>query len=173
VRRWSTIHLGGRTYSVPARLIGHTVEVRQHPAVVEVFYRGEPIEQMPRLRGREHRIDYRHIIASLVRKPGAFARYRYREELFPSLAFRQAYDALVATQGDRADVDYVRILHLAAQTSETQVAATLAGLLADRAGLDYARVQALVRPPTPTIPVVRLPVPDLAQYDALCFGGGR
>ncbi len=42
----------------------------------------------------EPAIDYRHDIGSLVRKPGAFARYRYREELFPSFAFRQAYDAL-------------------------------------------------------------------------------
>ncbi|MCC7179920.1 MAG: IS21 family transposase [Acidobacteria bacterium] len=173
VRRWSTIHLGGRTYSVPARLIGHTVEVRQHPALVEVFYRGTCVERMPRLHGRDARIDYRHISGSLVRKPGAFARYRYREELFPSLPFREAYDALVQTHGERADVEYVRILHLAAQTSEALVARTLRGLLADGDDVAYARVQALVRPPTPTVPVLHLPAPDLAQYDALCFGGAR
>jgi hypothetical protein len=74
VRRWSTIYLGGRTYSVPARLIGHTVEARRHPRVVEVRYRGEVLETMPRLRRRDHRIDYRRIIGALVRKPGAFAR---------------------------------------------------------------------------------------------------
>jgi hypothetical protein len=32
------------------------------------------------------------VIWSLIRKPGAFARYVYREEMFPSLAFREAYD---------------------------------------------------------------------------------
>jgi len=37
-------------------------------------------------------IDYRHIIWSLVRKPGAIARYRYREDMFPTLVFRRAYD---------------------------------------------------------------------------------
>src|SRR5262245_12069186 len=80
VRRWSTIRVGGRTYSVPSRLLGHTLEARQHPRTVEVFYHGHLIETMPRIRGDvEHRIDYRHIIGSLVRKPGAFARYRYRE----------------------------------------------------------------------------------------------
>ena len=43
-----------------------------------------------RLVGRNlHRIDYRHVIWSLVRKPGAFARYVYREEMFPSLVFRR------------------------------------------------------------------------------------
>jgi hypothetical protein len=45
------------------------------------------------------------VIWSLVRKPGAFARYRYREELFPTLVSRRAYDALRAGRGDRADVD--------------------------------------------------------------------
>ena len=58
---------------------------------------------------------------SLVRKPGAFARYRYREELFPTMTFRRAYDALVGWRGDRADIEYVRILHLAASTMESDV----------------------------------------------------
>ena len=89
VRKWSTIRVGGRIYSVPSRLIGHTVEARQHPSAVEVVYGGRVLCTMPRLRGAAgHRIDYRHIIGSLVRKPGAFARYRFREELFPSLTFR-------------------------------------------------------------------------------------
>jgi hypothetical protein len=174
VRRWSTIHVGGRTYSVPSRLIGHTVDVRQHPAVVEVRYRGELIEQMPRLRGgQDHRVDYRHIIHALVRKPGAFARYRYREELFPSLVFRHAYDALIRTHGERADVEYVRVLQLAATRGEASVARTLAGLLTDRRPFDYGTVQAQVSPAMPTIPQLTLPVPDLAVYDALLQGGTR
>jgi hypothetical protein len=170
VRRWSTIHLGGRTYSVPSRLIGHTVEARQHPGIVEVRYRGDLIESMPRLRGRDHRIDYRHIIGALVRKPGAFARYRFREELFPTLTFRRTYDALVGSHGERADVEYVRVLHLAATTGEARVATTLDALLDARRGFDYALIQALVAPPTPRIPEVLLPMPDLAAYDALIGG---
>jgi hypothetical protein len=108
-----------------------------------------------------------------VRKPGAFARYRYREELFPALTFRRAYDALVASHGERADVEYVRILHLAAVSGESAVRETLDGLLTDARPFDYALVQALVTPPTPTIPTVRLPTPDLTVYDALLCGGGR
>jgi hypothetical protein len=174
VRRWSTIRVGGRTYSVPSRLRGHTVEARQYPTTVEVRYGGQVIETMPRIRGAaDHRIDYRHIIRSLVRKPGAFARYRYREELFPSLTFRQAYDALRVTHGERADVEYVRLLHLAATTSERAVDATVTALLRDGQRLDYARLQTLVTPATPRLPVLHLPVPDLAHYDALLLGGGR
>jgi hypothetical protein len=174
VRRWSTIRIGSRTYSVPARLIGHEVEVRQYPDMVEVHYRGQLAAHMPRLHGpKDHRIDYRHIIWSLVRKPGAFARYRYREELFPSLVFRQAYDALHAARGERADVEYVRILHLAASTLETTVESALAALLAAGAGFDYAAVKALAAPETSAVPVLGLPAPDLGVYDRLLVGGTR
>ncbi len=172
VRRWSTIRVGGRTYSVPSRLIGHAVEVRQHPDVVEVRYGGTVVATMPRLRGEATaRIDYRHVIWSLVKKPGAFARYRYREELFPSLAFRRAYDALREARGDRADVEYVRILHLAASTMEATVEQALVEVLEAGAPFDYAAVRALASPEKPAVPVVNIPAPDLAAYDGLLQGG--
>ena len=172
VRKWSTIRVGGRIYSVPSRLIGHMVEARQHPSTVEVLYGGRVLCTMPRLRGAaEHRIDYRHIIGSLVRKPGAFARYRFREELFPSLTFRAAYDALGRTHGERADIEYVRLLHLAATTGERRVEATLRARLEAGDPCDYARVQAQMCPSDPTIPVVHVPRPNLEQYDALLSAG--
>jgi hypothetical protein len=171
VRRWSTIRVGGKTYSVPSRLIGHEVEARQHPDVVEVYYRGRLVETMPRIRGEgEARIDYRHVIWSLVRKPGAFARYRYREELFPTLVFRRAYDALQAARGDRADVEYVRTLHLAASTLEANVERALVTLLERGEPFDYAAVKALASPEQPRVPVVAIPAVDLGAYDQLLGG---
>lgn len=171
VRRWSTIRVGARTYSVPSRLIGHEVEARQHPDVVEVLYRGRLVETMPRVRAEGGaRIDYRHVIWSLVRKPGAFARYRYREELFPTLAFRCAYDALCARRGDRADVEYVRILHLAASTLEADVERALVVLLDAGAPFDYAAVKALAKPDQATVPQLAIPAVDLATYDQLLGG---
>ncbi len=77
------------------------------------------------------------------------------------------------THGERADVEYVRLLHLAATTSEGQVDATVTALLRDGQPFDYAGVQTLVTPATPSLPVLRLPPPDLAHYDALLRGGGR
>ena len=174
VRRWSTVRVGSRTYSVPSRLIGHRVEVRQYPDVVEVQYRDRLIETMPRLRGHhEHRIDYRHVIWSLVRKPGAFARYRYREDLFPSLTFRRAYDALREHRGERADIDYVRVLHLAASTMQADVERALETLLTRAEPFEYATVRALAAPLDPVVPEIRIPEPDLRIYDALLAGGGR
>ena len=168
VRRWSTITVGGRIYSLPSRLIGHEVEARMHADVVEVRFADKLIETMPRLRGEDaHRIDYRHIIWSLVRKPGAFARYRYREDLFPSLAFRRAYDALRDGRGDRADVEYVRILHLAASTMESTVEHALDELLERGKSFDYIAVKALCNPEKPAVPVIAINAPDFASFDAL------
>ena len=125
-----------------------------------------------RLPGRnKHRIDYRHIIWSLVRKPGAFERYKYREELFPTLTFRRAYDALVAgLSGWDADVDYLRILHLAASTMEVEVEAALELLLEQGVVPRTERVKALVSPSTPEIPEMQEYTVDLGDYDALLRG---
>jgi hypothetical protein len=173
VRKWSTIRLSNKTYSVPSRLRGHEVEVRQFADVVEVVYQGTVVERMPRLRGgREHWIDYRHVIWSLVRKPGAFARYRYREELFPTPVFREAYDALSRSRGERADVDYVRTLHLAASTLECTVEQALRELLEQRVPFDYAMIRERAIPTQPEIPKLATPeVPDLRVFDALLAEG--
>ena len=156
----------------PAQLMGHTVEARVHPNVVEVRYRDQVVQTMPRLREEdEHRIDYRHVIGWLVRKPGAFARYRYREDLYPSVTFRRAYDALVRTHGERADVEYLRILHLAATAGEARVADGRSRAVLDQVGgFDYVTVQAQVAPPVLTVPVIHIPAPDLTVYDALRAG---
>lgn len=172
VRCWSTISVNKRIYSVPSRMIGHQVQARQYADVVEVYYKGRLVQTMPRLRGDQTaRIDYRHVIWSLVKKPGAFARYRYREELFPTLVFRRAYDALTSTHGDRAHVEYVRVLHLAASTMECTVEAALVELLGEGGRFDYAAVKARVKPETPSIPEMAPLRPDLAIYDSLLAGG--
>ncbi len=173
VRTWSTIRVARRWYSVPSRLIGHTLEVRQYPDHLEVFYGDSLTLTLPRLRGgQEARIDYRHVIWSLIRKPGAFARYKFREELFPSLTFRRAYDALVRWRGQRADIEYVRILHLAASTLEGPVERALEALLEGGGRFDYVAVKERVAPRPVQIPEVSIGEVDLTVFDRM-LGGGR
>ncbi len=87
VSRFSTLQILGKRYSVPSRLIGTTVLVRVRAETVEVYVGTSQVLTLPRLQGATtHAVNYRHVIWSLVRKPGAFAHYRYREDLFPSLA---------------------------------------------------------------------------------------
>ena len=175
VRKWSTIRVNSRTYSVPSRLMGVEVDVRLYPEHVDVYYKGHLVESMERVRGKgEALIDYRHIIGSLVRKPGTFARYRFREQLYPTHTFRLAYDAMWGWKGERADVDYVRILHLAATTMEADVERALKRLLESRVRFDYAVVKQLAAPATPEIPALELSGEvDLGVYDRLLAGGAR
>jgi len=168
VRRWSTIRVVNHAYSVPARLIGERVRVHLHHDHLEVYYAGKLVERLPRLRGqRGARIDYHHVIWSLVKKPGAFARYRWREELFPSLVFRRAYDALRSFHGERADAEYVRILYLAAVSGEEVVERTLAELLDGGERFDSDRLRYAASPERPSVPEIAIGAPDLKVYDAL------
>ena len=110
-------------------------------------------------------------VPALVRKPGAFARYRFREQLFPTRQFRLAYDALKQWRGERADVEYVRILHLAAQTMATTVDSALSLLLETCQPFDYAEVGDLAEPRPPAAPALVLTgTPDLKIYDSLLTG---
>jgi len=169
VSGWSTIRVKHNSYSVPSRLIGEQIKVRIYESCLEVWYGGERQLAMERLLGRnKHRIDYRHIIWSLVQKPGAFARYKYREELFPTLVFRKSYDALCATLPVwDADVDYLRILHLAASTMEAEVEAVLELLLEQKQTPQIDRVKTLVSPKAPPLPEIPAYEVDLEDYDAL------
>ena len=103
-----------------------------------------------------------------MRKPGAFAAYRYRDELFPTTIFRQAYDRLRSDGAKRADRDYVRILHLAASTSEAEVETALQIVLEVGKTPTFATVRDLVQVPTMRqIPTIEVPPLDLSAYDQL------
>ena len=138
-----------------------------------MYFGGKLIERLPRIRGqRPARIDYRHVIWSLVRKPGAFARYCWREELFPTLVFRRGYDALRGFHGERADAQYVRILHIAATTGEAVVERALSEVLDSGQRFDAERIRRMVRPEQPSLPSVTIAEPDLKVYDSLLEGVG-
>ena len=174
VTSWSTIRVKKNTYSVPSRLIGERVRVRIYDERLEVFYGDKQQLVVERLLGSNgHRINYRHIIWSLVKKPGAFARYRYREDLFPTLTFRRAYDALADKHDERlADIAYLRILHLAASTMESQVEAALMVLLDAGAAIDVEAVRVRVLGvEKPSIPEMAAPEIDLDAFDRLIGGG--
>jgi hypothetical protein len=115
----STIRVNHNTYSVNSRLVGEWVEARLYHERIEIWYAQKQAETLPRLRGEgNHSIQYRHIIDSLVRKPGAFRNYRYRSDMFPTLGFRICYDALKRQRPLSADKEYLKILHLAAKGRE-------------------------------------------------------
>jgi hypothetical protein len=171
VSEWSTTRVKHCAYSVPSRLIGEWVRARIFEDRIEVWFGDKLQLACDRLRGRNlHRIDYRHVIWSLVRKPGGFARYVYREEMFPSVIFRRAYDAIQTPHhGTKGDLEYLRVLHHAATTMESDVEAALSLLLAEGKAITADAVKAMVNAHdgSAEVPSLVAPIVDLRSYDAL------
>jgi hypothetical protein len=146
VSKGSTILIRKNIYSVHSRLRGEHVTVRVYAEYLELLFGGTIIERLPRLRGdSKHKINYRHVIDWLVRKPGAFANYRYRSDLFPTSQFRIAYDLLCEQCPLRADKEYLQILYTAAYGSEETVNKALQRLITEGLTPTNTGVCALVK----------------------------
>ena len=168
----STIRAGRNVYSVNSRLIGERVRVRLYADQIEVWYAQRCVERIPRLRGEgKHRIEYRHIIEWLVRKPGAFENYRYREDLFPSSRFRLLYDGLKGRHTvQKASREYLTVLKLAATEGESLVDRALESLLKLGGPISASEVEMIVAnwkaspPPRTQVHIEKV---DLSRYDGL------
>jgi hypothetical protein len=166
----STIRIKKNVYSVHSRLINEQVNVRLYADHLQVWYAQRQIEKIARLRGEgNHYIQYRHIIDWLVRKPGAFENYRYREDLFPSSRFKMAYDDLKSRYGRRADKEYLQILYLAAKETESGVDDAIRWLMDQNQSISFDAVETIVitNQRIPQATDVVMEVVDLSLYDSL------
>ena len=156
-------------YTVSSGLKGKWVKVKVYEWRIEVWYANEQVETLPRMTGiHRYRINYRHVIDSLLRKPGGFRNYRYREDLFPTSVFRQAWEALDRRLPPRkADLTYLRILKLAARGFESDVAQALETLLANPGEWDDQHVVEMVQPVSASIPDLQQQAVNLNVYDLL------
>jgi hypothetical protein len=166
----STLNISHNVYSVHSRLIGERVEVRLYSERIEIWYAQRRVDQFPRLRGeKRHNIQYRHIIDWLVRKPGAFENYRYRDDLFPTTRFRIAYDYLQKHNHSRASNEYTQLLHLAAMESEEGVDNALRILFETGEIISLKAVESILKSNEkyPSIKDVRIDEVNLSGYDKL------
>jgi len=167
----STIRVKDNVYSVHSRLIREKVTVRIYAERLEIWQGQSHIENIPRLLGSgKHKIQYRHIIDWLVRKPGAFENYRYRSDLFPTSRFRMAYDMLKRDHAfQKASREYLLILSLAAKENETAVDEVLRCLFEWNCPISAKAIEDLIlssRKPRPLTDVSIRPV-VLHAYDCL------
>jgi hypothetical protein len=93
-------------YSVPSRLIGHRLRARLYDDRIECFLGATALMTLRRGRPhpsgkRGHVVDYRHVIHALRRKPMALLNLVYREQLFPRRAYQRAFEALLASDGEK------------------------------------------------------------------------
>ena len=171
VSRFSTIRVLKNSYSVHSRLIGEKVDVRIYAEHIEAWYAQRRIEILPRLRGENgHYINYRHVIDTLVRKPGAFENYRYKDDMFPTSQFRIAYDVLRNQHGiKQANKQYLKILELAAKENQTSVNEALRFLINHADAIDFDTVEQMVKSEQqpPAVTDVCIGEVDIDGYDCL------
>ena len=164
------------TYSVPSRLMGAEIKVKLHSEYLELYYGKNVTEIIPRVRGEyKYFIQYRHIIEWLVRKPGAFENYRYKDALYPTSYFRMAYDALCENMSlKKATTEYLKILHLAAKENETKVNEVLKQLITNDHDFQYLLVEEKVKQDNGITQIrdVQIESVDPAQYDNLLMYKG-
>jgi hypothetical protein len=164
----SIIQLLEKPYTVPSRLIHYTLKAYVYPDEIVLFYGNKQLQRMPRNHGDAiDGINYKHLIDSLVRKPGAFANYRYQAAFFPRLCFRKAYDVLCESRPASADRIYLKLLQLAKIQSEQQVADAIELLIEEKQLPLLESVKELIDAYQTERRVVQVIEPSLSDYDSL------
>ena len=170
VGKSSTLNIQHNTYSVHSRLIGEKVQARIYVDHIEIWYAQKMVERILRQRGTsKHRIDYRHIIDWLVRKPGAFENYRYKKDLYPSSWFRIVYDWLRSNMPLQANKHYVKILYYAAKEGQTITESAIRYLLKHGKELTALNIKSQIDEQFKLPPITEVIVNNnnLESYDTL------
>lgn len=173
VSKYAIFTVKGVQYSAPSQLIGHRLMVRQYAQHIECWLGGQCVLQRERATHRDgqrhpRNIDYRHLVAALKRKPGAFARWVLRDAAFPRAVYRQTWERLAAAKPEReACKTIVGLLALAADGHEAQLADELEQLIELDQLPDLNALGALLAPPARDVPDVAVELPALAGYDEL------
>jgi len=171
VKSDSVIRVKRNAYSVSSKYIGLRLEVRIHQDHLELWYQNECLERMPRQFGcGKENIDFRHVIDSLVRKPGAFVNYKYVNHMYPTTRFRMAYDGLLKNTTEASAVkQYLKLLYAAKHEGLDLVDDTLRWFLAQGQAIKVDDVLKVVASkhqlPAPT--AVNVEAPDLSTFDSL------
>ena len=95
----STIEVKRVLYTVDSRLIGERLRLHIFDERIEGYVGSVRALTLPRVYAVSHErrarcIDYRHVIASLARKPQAFRYSQLRDELLPNATYRQIWAEL-------------------------------------------------------------------------------
>ncbi|WP_418317605.1 IS21 family transposase [Piscinibacter sakaiensis] len=173
VSKYAIFTVKGVQYSAPSQLIGHRLTVRQYAQHIECWLGGQCVLERSRATHRDgqrhpRNIDYRHLVAALRRKPGAFARWVLRDAVFPRDIYRRTWERLSAALAEReACKTIVGLLSLAADGHEAQLAEELEQLIELDQLPDLNALSALLKPPIVELPAVSVQLPPLQDYDVL------
>jgi hypothetical protein len=181
VRSTSTIEVRSVTSSVPSRLIGQQVTVHLRHDRLDLFLRIQFVETLPRLHrragasGRLRRIDFRHVIDSLRRKPRAMLRAQLQADILPGETWRRGWRQLLAAlPPDEAAKVMVDSLHVAARENDLAGVERYLRRQLRRGALNLTALRDHygLRPPRGLAALPQLDIPEhtLSSYDELLGG---
>ena len=167
VSSFGTIRVKKVAYSVHSRLKNSKVRVRIYEDKIMVFNRKNHLLTLKRKHGTGYSIDYRHVIRTLRRKPGAFANCQYKDQLFPQEVFSLTYESLRTKYGERVgDREYLEILNLAAMEGEDKVAGILQEIFQKNGVPSVESIKVKLNLPR-SFPEVKISQPEFSMYDSL------
>lgn len=174
VSKFGLISIKTAQYSVPSRLVGHRLKVRLYDAHLEAWLGGVKVFECERLRSSAQtkhpkRIDWRHMLPSLRRKPGAFARWMLRDTMFPRSEYAQTWKRISQQLSEREACRLmVSLLDLADRANVvTELAVTLSTLSERNELPDIETLRAQFAPRPTLMPFVEVTLPKSAVYDVL------
>jgi hypothetical protein len=170
----STIQVKRVLYTVPSRLIGESLRVHIYDNRLEIHLGAIHTVTLARIFASDHnhrarRVDYRHVVASLERKPQAFRYSQLRDDLLPNELYKSLWGWLDLEMAPRkACKTMVGILALAARTDcEDQLGDYLQTMMARRTVPNLLDLQHKFDKKRKNIPDIAVQQPLAASYNVL------
>lgn len=170
----STILVKRVIYTVPSRLIGETLRVHIYDSRLEVYLGATHTVTLARVlvinhNRRARQVNYRHVIASLERKPQAFRYSQIRDDLLPSEVYKSVWRWLDLKMVPRkACKTMVGILALAAKSDcEERLGGYLQAMMSRQKLPVLLDLERIFSPNTSGSPEVAVHQPAVKGYDVL------
>lgn len=170
----STIQIKRVLYTVPSRLIGESLRVHIYDNRLDIYLGSTLTVTLPRVfvsdnKHRARRVDYRHVIKSLERKPQAFRYSQIRDDLLPDQTYKAVWNWLdTEMESRKACKVMVGILALAHRAGcEKQLGRYLQDQMNNQAFPSLLALQQRFDTREHTVPSVKVEQPPAASYDVL------
>ncbi len=175
----SIIQVRNSVYTVPPSLIGKMLLVRLYNDRLACYLGHKHVATLKRVysttKERERNIDPRHLLPWLMRKPGAFAHYVYRDDLLKNLQYLYIWEYISRTMSEQAASKLmVRLLKLAYIYSfEDEVAAIVIDWIEKERVLDITALENRFIPKREIVSALKVAQHDLSAYKDLMNRGAQ
>ena len=172
INKYSLFSLGnsGHMYSVPSKYIGLSLEARIYPSFFEIIEMNKVICTYKRLNGPRGLVSIKveHVISGLLRKPGAFKDWKYRELVFERPIWKKFYLKIVESGKD--DKEFLKCINLILETDRENLTLAMELAMDNEMDLSPSTLRKIINNEfNNVLSIAALPV-NLDQYDFFING---